>query len=265
MCRFSSAGRLRFWRSLKNRRESSCSAASFYPRFRLQAALRWRNAWGPAVVVDEATLKGIVLEINEEAAAKGIVAGMTSAQAMARDTGIALRPRSPAQEQCLNQILLETALTLSPDVELSCDGVCLADLRRIGKGICWQQLADQQIARLGAQGLCVLVGIAPTPDLAHLAARGARPTAVVFDSGAFASDLPIEALEPAEEVLQILRGWGIHRVGEFLALPKVETLERLGPAAEALRRKVSGRNKRLLRLVRTAPEFAEAYDFGVRD
>ena len=233
----------------------------FLPKFRLQAALRWRNARGPAVVVDEATLKGVVLEINEEAAAKGIAAGMTSAQAMARDTGIALRPRSPAQEQCLNQILLETAFTLSPDVEISCDGVCLADLRRIGKGICWQQLADQQIARLGAQELCVLVGIAPTPDLAHLAARGAQPTAVVYDTGAFASDLPIEALEPAEEVLQILRGWGIHRVGEFLALPKVETLERLGPAADVLRRKVSGRNKRLLRLVRTAPEFAEAYDF----
>jgi protein ImuB len=233
----------------------------FLPRFRLQAALRWHEVCGPAVVVDEATLKGIVLEINEEAAAKGVAAGMTSAQAMARDTGITIRPRSPAQEQCLNQILLETALALSPDVELSCDGVSLADLRRVGRGMCWQQLADQQIACLRAQGLCALVGIAPTPDLAHLAARGAQPTAVVYDTSAFASDLPIEALEPSEELLQILHGWGVRHVGEFLALPKGETVARLGPAAEALRRKVSGRNKRLLHLVRTPPEFAEAYDF----
>ncbi|HEY5707745.1 MAG TPA: hypothetical protein VIS96_19455 [Terrimicrobiaceae bacterium] len=233
----------------------------FLPRFCLQAALRWHDVCGPAVVVDEATLKGIVWEVSEEAAAKGIAAGMTSAQAMARVSGIVIRPRSPAQEQCLNQILIQTALALSPDVELTCDGVCVADLRRVGRGICWQQLADQQIAHLRAQGLRAVVGIASTPDLACLAARGAQPSAVVYDTGAFASDLPIEALEPPVELLEILRGWGIHRVGEFLALPKAETVERLGTEAEALRRKVSGRNRRLLSLVRTAPEYAEALDF----
>jgi protein ImuB len=233
----------------------------FLPRFYLQAALRWHDVGGPAVVVDEATLKGVVLEANQEAAAKGIVAGMTSAQAMARDTGTMIRLRSPAQERCLNQILVQSALAISPDVELSCDGACVADLRRVGKATCWQQLADQQIARLRAQGLCAVVGIAPTPDLAHLAARGAQPSAIVYDAGAFANGLPVEALEPPEDLLQILRGWGIHRVGQFLAMPKGETIERLGPAAEALRRKVSGRNKRLLRLIRAAPEYAEAFDF----
>ena len=233
----------------------------FLPRFRLQAALRWHDVRGPAVVVDEATLKGVVSEVSEEAETKGIAAGMTSAQAMARDTGIVIRPRSPAQEQCLNQILVQTALTLSPDVELSCDGACVADLRHVGKGTCWQQLADQQIARLRTQDLRAAVGIAPTPDLAHLAARGAQPSAIVYDAGAFTSSLPIEALEPPENLLQILYGWGIRRVGEFLALPKGETIERLGPEAETLRRKVSGRNKRLLRLVRAVPEYAEAFDF----
>ena len=114
---------------------------------------------------------------------------------------------------------------------------------------------------LRTQGLRAVMGIAPTPDLAHLAARGAQPSAVVYDPGAFTSSLPIETLEPPEDLLQILHGWGIRRVGEFLALPKVETIERLGPDAEALRRKVSGRNKRLLRLVRAVPEYAEAFDF----
>ena len=233
----------------------------FLPGFCLQAALRWHDVRGPAVVVDEASLKGVVLAVNEEAAARGIVTGMTSAQAMARDIRTVIRPRSQAQEQCLNQILLQSALALSPDVELCCNGTCIADLRRVGRATCWQQLADQQIARLRAQGLRAVVGIAPTPDLAHLAARGAHPSAVVYDAGAFVSSLPVEALEPPEDFLQILRDWGIHRVGEFLALPKGETIERLGPAAEVLRRKVSGRNKRLLHLVREAPEYAEAFDF----
>ena len=231
------------------------------PRFCLQAALRWHEVRGPAVVVDEAAWKGVVLEVNEEAATRGIVTGMTSAQAMARDIRTVIRPRSHAQEQCLNQILVQSALALSPDVELCCNGTCIADLCRVGKATCWQQLADEQIARLGAQNLCAVVGIAPTPDLAHLAARGAQPSAVVYDAGAFVSGLPVEALEPPEDLLAILRDWGIHRVGEFLGLPKGETIERLGPAAEVLRRKVSGRNKRLLRLVREVPEYAEAADF----
>ena len=48
----------------------------FLPRFRLQAALRWHDVRGPSVVVNETTLKGIVAEASEEAAARGIVAGM---------------------------------------------------------------------------------------------------------------------------------------------------------------------------------------------
>ncbi len=233
----------------------------FLPRFRLQAALRWHDVRGPAAVVNETTLKGIVAEASEEAAVRGIVAGMTSAQAMARVRGLVIRSRSPAQEECLNEILVQTARALSPDVELCCDGACIADLRCVRKGTCWQQLADAQVAHLRTHGLSAMMGIAPTPDLAFLGARGARPSAVIYDPGAFASSLPIETLEPPEEMLRILHGWGIRRVGEFLALPKTETIERLGPAAEALRRKVSGRNKRLLRLVRAVPEYAEAFDF----
>ena len=233
----------------------------FLPQFQLQAALRWHDVRGPAVVVNETTLKGIVAEASEEAAARGIVAGMTSAQAMARVRGLVIRSRSPAQEHCLNQILVQTALALSPDVELCCDGACIADLRCVRKGTCWQQLADEQVAHLRTHGLSAMMGVAPTPDLAFLAARGARPSAVIYDPGAFASSLPIETLEPPEEFLRILHGWGIRRVGEFLALPKWETIERLGPTAEVLRRKVSGRNKRLLRLFRPVPEYAEAFDF----
>ena len=233
----------------------------FLPRFRLQAALRWHDVRGPSVVVNETTLKGIVAEASEEAAARGIVAGMTSAQAMARVRGLVIRSRSPAQEQCLNQILVQTALALSPDVELCCDGACIVDLCCVRKGTCWQQLADEQVAHLRTHGLSAVMGVAPTPDLAFLAARGARPSAVIYDPGAFASSLPIETLEPPEEFLRILHGWGIRRVGEFLALPKMETIERLGPIAETLRRKVSGRHKRLLRLVRPMPEYAEAFDF----
>ncbi|HEY5811658.1 MAG TPA: hypothetical protein VIT23_03275 [Terrimicrobiaceae bacterium] len=231
------------------------------PRFCLQAALRWHETPGPAVVVDEATPKGIVLEASDEAMAKNIAAGMTSAQAMAREKSVVIRPRSRAQEECLNQILIHTGLALSPDVELSCDGACVVDLRQIRKDICWQQLTDQQVAHLRAQGLGAVMGIAPTPDLAFLSAQGAQPSAIIYDPAAFTSCLPIETLAPPADLLQILHGWGIRRVDEFLALPKTEIGERLGPAAEAMRDKVSARNKRLLRLVRPVLEYAEAFDF----
>ena len=66
----------------------------FLPQFQLQAAFRWQDVRGPAVVVNETTLKGIVAETSEEAAAQGIVAGMTSAQALARVRGLVIRSRS---------------------------------------------------------------------------------------------------------------------------------------------------------------------------
>lgn len=229
------------------------------PNFRLQAALRWREVPGSAAVVDEQT--DLLLEINAAAWAHGIAPGQTGPQAMARDGRILLLPPARAQEDCLNHLLVDRAMGLAPEVEHTARGAVIADLSRAAKTLCWQQLADALIAQFRADALTLQVGVASTPDLALLAARGADPSAIVYDSPAFVAPLPIAALEPSESVRQILADWGVATVGELLRLPRSGVVERLGAEADSLLHRVSGRHKRPLRLVRLRPEYAEAFDF----
>jgi len=233
-------------------------ACLLLPRFRLQAALRWREAGQAAVVLDE---NGLVCERNEPAIMRHIEIGMTPPQALARDGGVQILAPALAQEDCLNQILIQAALSLSPDVELTLPGACVADLRHAARNTCWQRLADDQVAALRDHGLEGKVGVASTPDLALLAAQAAKPVGIVYDTSAFAAALPLEALAPSEALRQVVLDWGVERVGDFLKLPRAGLVERLGPEAEILLRKVSGRNKRPLRLVREKPVYAEAFDF----
>ena len=67
-------------------------------------------------------------------------------------------------------------------------------------------------------------------------------------------------LDPSEDLLQILRGWGFVG-GRISGLAESGNHRAPGSGSGALRRKVSGHNKRLLRLVRSRPEYVEAFDF----
>lgn len=234
-------------------------ACLLLPNFRLQAALRWREAPGAVAVVDEQT--DLLIEVNEAALARGITPGQTGPQAMARDGRILLLPPSTAQEECLNHLLIDRAMGLASEVEHAAPGAAIADLSRAAKSICWQQMADGLVAQFRADALSLQVGVAATPDLALLAAKGGNPSAIVYESSAFVAPLPIAALEPSESVRQILADWGVTTMGELLRLPRSGVVERLGAEADDLLHRVSGRHRRPLRLVRLRPEYAEAFDF----
>ena len=235
-------------------------ACLLLPQFRLAAALRWRDCTGPAAVVD-CVAKGLILEVNEAALAKNIHPGFSPAQAMARDMRVHILTRSPAQEDALHHMLVDRALSLSPDVEETAPGMCLADLRKRPKPPSWHGLADEIVARFSAEKLRVTVAFAPTPDLAILAAKGTAPVAVVYDASAFAGALPVSALELSASAMETLRDWGIATVGQLLALPCADVIERLGSEAARVLQKVSGRSKRPLRLIHPAVKYAEAFDF----
>lgn len=221
--------------------------------------MRWRDAEGAAAVVDERS--GLLLETNGAARARGIFPGQTGPQAQARDGGVRLLHPSAGQEECLTQLLADRALTLSPHGEHTAPGVVTADLRRTAKAVWWRQLGDGLVTWFCAERLTVRVGVAPTADLALLAARGADPVAVVREPAAFVSTLPIEALDPSESLRRVLADWGITTLGELLQLPRAETLHRLGAEAQDIFRRVSARNNRPLHLLRLRPEYAEAFDF----
>ena len=123
--------------------------------------------------------------------------------------------------------------------------------------------AEGIIAALRELNLTAQIGIALTPNLALLAARPAQPVFFVKQPAEFFASLPITALEPAPELLGILKRWGIHTVGAFLALGKDAIAERLGVEALELFERASTDTIRPLNIVVPPDTFEEQMDFEV--
>lgn len=237
-------------------------AAILLPQFSLQAALRFHEgAWRqPVAITDTDTERGRVLEMTESAELSGVWRGMVVTQALARCPGLRLLQRSPAREEVVSALLLETTGTLSPLIEATAEGLCVADLRQM-KPCDWEAWARGVVERFAARQLRVRVGLAANPDLAALAARHAEPALVVQNAGAFLAGVAVTAVDAAPWMLEILRDWGIGYLGELARLPRSELMERLGPEAGALWEQAAGRAQRELRLVRPPEVFWEAFEF----
>ena len=107
------------------------------------------------------------------------------------------------------------------------------------------------------------IGIALTPNLARLAAQVAKPVRLIDQLGDFFASLPMGALDPAPELLGILKRWGIHTAEAFFALGREAVAERLGVAALDLFERVSTQTTRPLNMVVPADTFEERMEFEV--
>jgi protein ImuB len=117
------------------------------------------------------------------------------------------------------------------------------------------------LAALQQLGLEAQIGIASTPNLALLAARAARPVLVVERVHEFFESLPFVALEPAPWIFDIVKRWGIHTAGAFLALGQEAIAERLGADALEIFHRTSARTIRPLHIVVPSDTFEEQMDF----
>jgi protein ImuB len=213
----------------------------------------------PVALVDELAPQLGVLEMSEAAAQAGVTPGQTSSQALARYAALTILPRSPIEERNTQAALLEMAATLSPEVEATADGFCTANVQG-SRAPDWQALGASVIAGLASLKLQAQVGVGTNPDLAFLAARRARPVLVVQSARVFLADLALQELDPAPELLAVLRDWGINNLAQLTSLPRGDLVDRLGPEAGRLWERAVGQNARPLRIVRAAEEFSEAVD-----
>jgi len=213
----------------------------------------------PVALVDAAMTKPSVVEVNFCARRLAVEMGMTPTQALARCAELNLLSPSPSQERSACDVLLQTAETLSPFLELTMRGVVTIELpieRVFGE----DELTERLIDPLRSLGMETQVGVAGTPDLALLAARVATPAKIVVESAEFLAPLPIASLEPSKLLADILDSWGIRTIGQFRALPAGQTWERLGPEAVALGQRARGGCLRPLRLVKPPEFFIESID-----
>lgn len=117
------------------------------------------------------------------------------------------------------------------------------------------------ITALRSLGIEAQVGIASTPNLALLAARAAKPVLMIERASEFFALLPFAALESTAQVLDIVKRWGIHTAGAFLALGKEAIAERLGAEALELFHRASTQTIRPLHIVVPTGTFEEEMDF----
>ena len=238
-------------------------AVIYIPDFHLQAALRMaaQPLQGPPVgLIDANATNPTILQLTPAAREAGVCVGMTVTQALARCPDIVIKARAAAQESAANAVLLDCAGAFSPNVEATDDGVCTLDLQG-HRQINHEEFGAKILECLLRLRLAGQVGIAENPLLAWHAARAARPCMVVKDAHEFLKALPIESIEPTAEIRLVLKKWGIHTLGEFLALGKTALADRLGTESLELFDRASANVPRPLRLAKPPDVYEEAIEF----
>jgi protein ImuB len=240
-------------------------AAIFIPNFSLQAVLRADpdSRSLPVALVDPELSGKEILQCTPSAEHAGVTGGLTPAQAMARCHDLKILARSRAQEKSATEILLQTAFSFSPNIELTSLGVCTIEMKRLGlQGKAEMQARAGKIVKALARfDLDAKIGIAPTPELALLAAQSGETISVIEAVETFVTNLPISCLQPPPEIAGILSRWGIQTVGQFLGLGKNDVGARLGAEALELFKLVSRESVRPLTLVSPPEHFSEQIEF----
>ncbi|WP_018290144.1 DNA polymerase Y family protein [Verrucomicrobium sp. 3C] len=248
-------------------------AALLLPQFPLQAALRPQpeSKQGPAALVEGDGPKAAVREVNREARSAGVEPGMSPAQAQARCPHLLFLSRNRQEEAWLHRFLRESACRCSGQAEESAPGLFLLDLRRHPSfqrrtGCLFREGSDPSDPRnlpslFEARGLILQVGIGPTPELAHWAARVARPYRLVEKAEEIAGELPIEEVAPDPELSSLLRLWGVRTPAELAALPREGVSERLGREGLSLWERTQGKEGRLLHLLLPEEPFEAAWEW----
>jgi DNA-directed RNA polymerase specialized sigma24 family protein len=128
---------------------------------------------------------------------------LTPTQALARCAELRLLNGNPGHERSAQDALLQTAEVLSPFLESTAPGAVTIELP---PEITFSEaeLFQKCISPLAALGVEVRLGVAATPELALLSARLANPIRMVEFSASFLAPLPIEALQPSDELSSVL-------------------------------------------------------------
>jgi protein ImuB len=233
----------------------------YAPNFRLQATLRYYPQFTgqPVALLDSAGKKPRVCELTPPAVVARVELGMSPTQAKARCAELHLLSGNSGHERTARDVLLQTAETLSPFLEATTPGVVTVEWpseKLPGE----KQLAVALVDPLRLLGLDVRVGLAATPFLAWLASRLAQPVRIVDHAPLFLAPLPIAALNPSDEIRDVLHAWGIRTVEDLVALPMDQVGERLGPEAVDLWEKATGGRPRPLKLIKPQEFYSEQVD-----
>ncbi len=134
-----------------------------------------------------------------------------------------------------------------------------------GTALLWgtlQEIGQELSRRTRGCGFETNIGIGGNPDAAWCAARGFEGIAVIppGEEALRLAPLSIEVLEPADDILTVLDGWGIRTFQSLASLPSLPLVERLGQEGLRLQRLARGEVERELIVAEPSPSFAESME-----
>ena len=249
-------------------------ACLWVPELSLVSALRAEPqlcAEPLAVVQAGRDLGGRAHVLGATAAAQGVMAGQTLAEARAICPRLVTRECSPERERAAAQAAREAASAVSPRVEETAPGLLYLDAAGLESLFGDDRaVARELVAAAEKVGVRAAVGLASSKTVARLAARAAAADLALEETrwgaggGAFRvvgpsvqreflAGLPLYALELPDELQESLRRFGLETLGEVAALPPGPLAARLGPEAGLLSRLARGEDASALR-ARAEPE-----------
>ncbi|MCZ6783868.1 MAG: DNA polymerase Y family protein [Proteobacteria bacterium] len=221
------------------------TACLLVPDLPLRAELRARPelAGRALVIASGPDARAEVIALSPEAGAAGVRARSSVTQARSICPEVRVQVASPPAERAARETLLDVALSCSPraapapvsggpfagEAAVYADATGVGSLFRSEHGF-----ATALSARAAAVGLPGIVTVASSRSIAHLVARAIqkREEVHVLAPGAeraFLDPLPLDLLEPDDEVAQTLTRFGVRTVCDLLRLPRRGLVQRLGP------------------------------------
>jgi protein ImuB len=244
-------------------------ACLLIPDLPLRAALRANPelAGEPLAVATGADARAEVITCSPEATALGLATPCSVSHARSISRHITFHVASPALERTTREALLDVALSFSPRAALAprspgvfiCEGAVFLDASGVASLYHSEAgFAAALSARAQALGLSGTIAIASSRSTAKIVARklampagtdrdfsaGAEPECHVLSPNEEArtlAPLPIDLLDPSDELAHKLTRFGVHCVRDLLALPRRALAQRLGADVLQLIARAEGR------------------------
>lgn len=231
-------------------------ASIYVPDFMVQSVVRGEPPLrGRAVaLIQGAPPLSSVVAANEAAWLAGIELGMNKSQAADFGT-VEIRPRSPAQEKAAHAALLDLGWSVSPRVEDAAPDAIILDLAGLASIFGPEEkIAAKLVEHASKLGLSANVAVASNIESALHAARGFSGITVIppGEEARRLGCLPVSALLPSAEIMEILERWGVRNCAAVAALPVLELSERLGQEGVRLHELARGARERSLTLAEPA-------------
>jgi protein ImuB len=243
--------------------------ACFYvPMFPLAARLRSEPdlLQEALAIIDGTAQTAHVIAATRRARTKGIVPGMSLAQARSIIPKLIARPRDTECERTAQEALFEVAETFSPRVEDAGEGIVFVDVTGMERHFQGEnpelELARAAIRAAERMGLTARVGIAASKLAARVAAELPH-SPIIVEAGKeseFLAPLPLARLTPELDAATTLRRWGIGSIGELAGLPESEVASRLGELGRELHHAARGIDPRPLIPRPLPPDFREGME-----